>query len=80
VALMDRTPVSSSAIKSVGHDPNTNELEIEFHSGRIHSYANVSIDEHRALMDAPSLGKHFGKHLRGRHHVRVDGTQNDPRA
>lgn len=77
---MTRTPVTSSAIASVGHDPATNTLEIEFRGGAVHQYPNVTADEHAALVGAPSLGKHFSTHLRGRDHVRVGGVRNGPRA
>lgn len=30
---MNRTPVSSSNLKSVGYDQSSNTLEIEFHGG-----------------------------------------------
>lgn len=59
---MVRQPVSSTAVMSVGHDPATNTLEVEFRSGAVHQYEGVSAEEHAALL----------KHFRKRDHVRVN--------
>ena len=64
---MNRTPVTSSAIVSVGHDPATNTLEIEFKGGRGYQYADVPVEKHLALMGAESIGKHFAGHIQGLH-------------
>jgi len=64
---MDRKDVSSSTIKSIGHDPSTNMLEIEFHSGKVYSYSDVSPEKHAELVNAKSIGQHFGKHIRSQH-------------
>jgi KTSC domain len=60
------TAVKSSAIASIGHDPVTNTLRVEFSSGHSYDYPDVSAEEHAALMKAESTGKHFHKHFRGR--------------
>jgi len=56
---MERLPVQSSNIASVGHDPHRNALEIEFRNGRIYEYGDVNHDEFNALMSARSIGSHF---------------------
>jgi KTSC domain len=33
---MERQPVSSSNLKSVGYDPRSRTLEIEFHNGGVY--------------------------------------------
>jgi hypothetical protein len=38
---MDRTPVSSSNLSSVGYDPDEQILEIEFNGGRVYQYYDV---------------------------------------
>lgn len=63
---MTRTPVSSSSIKSLGHDPATNTLEIEFNSGRVYQHAGVTAQQHAALLAAPSIGKHYNATVRGK--------------
>jgi lysyl-tRNA synthetase class 2 len=61
-----REPLSSSAIESVGFDPATNELEIEFRSGSVHRYA-VPRRIHRELIGAESPGRYFAQHIRPRY-------------
>jgi hypothetical protein len=60
---MTRTPVQSSNIVSVGYNPDTAELEIEFSSG-VYRYAGVPADQHQQFMAAQSLGRHFAAHIK----------------
>lgn len=60
---MNRTPVSSSNIKSVGFDKGT--LQVEFSNGRIYNYTGPKVAEHHAaLMKAESKGRYFTQHIR----------------
>ena len=61
---MKRAPVSSSNLCSVGYDPASKTLEIEFHSGGIYQYTGVAETSYRQLMAAPSLGKFFHAHIK----------------
>lgn len=61
---MTRTPVTSSQLKSVGHDPATNKMHVEFKNGTVYEYADVSAADHQALVSAPSVGQHFNKHVK----------------
>ncbi len=61
---MQRVPVSSSNLRSIGYDPITYTLEIEFHSGGIYQYTNVPQTIYQQLMAAPSLGKYFHANIR----------------
>lgn len=63
---MDRTPVTSSAIKSVGHDPDTNTLEVEFHNGTIEQHADRTAEHFSAFVGAESIGKHYHQEYRGK--------------
>jgi hypothetical protein len=54
----------STAIAAIGHDPESNTLHVEFHSGRTYAYPEVSADAHSRFMDAESKGAHFVKHIR----------------
>ena len=56
---MQRQTVDSSVILSVGYDPSTETLEIEFHHGGIYIYANVPSSVFEALLAAPSKGLFF---------------------
>ncbi len=62
---MQRTPVSSSNLRSVGYDPASQTLEIEFQNGRIYQYFNVPQSVYDALMAAESHGRYFLAHIRG---------------
>lgn len=62
---MTRTPVKSSNIISIGHNPESKRLHIEFANG-VYEYDGVSAEQHRALMEAPSHGKHFHQFIKGR--------------
>lgn len=59
---MQRTPVSSSNIASIGYESRT--LEIEFHSGGIYQYDGVPESIHRGIMSAPSHGQYFHQHIK----------------
>jgi hypothetical protein len=61
---MERLPVKSSNIRSVGHDPQKNLMEVEFGNGRIYEYSDVNADEVAALLRAPSIGSHFASILK----------------
>ncbi len=69
---IERKPVQSSTIKSIGHDPTTNTLHVEFHNGGIYHYHGVPASAHVGLMDAKSIGAHFMKHIRDHYkHTKV---------
>lgn len=61
---MDRKPVKSSNIASIGYHPATKTLEIEFKNGSVFQYNNIEQSHHAALMTADSPGGHFAKHIR----------------
>jgi hypothetical protein len=61
--IMQRQPVNSSSLASVGFDPATNELEIEFREGGVYRYA-VPRRVHQELMAADSLGAYFARRIR----------------
>jgi len=64
---MHRQPVRSSNIKSVGYDPATQTMEVEFVSGGVHQYAGVPAAKHEAMLKAPSIGKYFHREVRRSH-------------
>ena len=61
---MERNPVSSTSIHSVGYDPQEKILEIEFKSGEIYQYEGVPLDVYTALLEADSHGKYFLSQIR----------------
>ncbi|ELZ06184.1 hypothetical protein C482_00140 [Natrialba chahannaoensis JCM 10990] len=63
---MDRTPVSSSNLRSVGYDPESQTLEIAFNSGGVYQYYDVPESVYRGLMNAASHGKYHARHIKDR--------------
>jgi KTSC domain len=61
---MERTPVSSSSLASVGYAEETQTLEVEFKRGTVYQYFGVPRALHRALLDAPSVGQFFNANIR----------------
>lgn len=53
---MNRTPVSSSNVASIGYDENTMTLEIEFNDGSVYQYFEVPYTLYQGLMQAGSIG------------------------
>jgi len=56
---MERVPVESSNIKSVGYDDINRVLEVEFHHGGIYHYVDVPGALFKEFLKAPSKGKFF---------------------
>ena len=61
---MNRDPVASSNIVSVGYDEPSQTLEVEFMSGMIYQYYNVSSALYEELMRAPSKGQFINFNIR----------------
>lgn len=62
---MERTPVSSTQISSVGYDKTTQTLEVEFARGGVYQYFDVSEGIYESLLHADSIGRHFHAQIRG---------------
>jgi hypothetical protein len=59
---MNRTKVDSEQIKSIGFDPNTGVLEIEFPKGSVYQYEGEKVAQHYTdLMAAHAAGESVGK-------------------
>ena len=61
---MDRIPVVSSNVKSVGYDPAESVLEVEFNSGALYQYYDVPEEVYNDFMVAASKGKFLWNHIR----------------
>jgi hypothetical protein len=61
---MERSPVTSSSLRSVGYDPLTETLEIELQSGAVYQYSAVPQAVFTQLMSASSIGSYFHAHIR----------------
>lgn len=60
---MDREPVASSNIVSIGYDAGTETLEVEFKDG-LYQYYNVPQAVYEAFMQAPSKGAFLHANIR----------------
>ena len=62
---MDRTSVRSSNIHSIGYDPESSTLEVEFNTGSIYQYSNLPESEYEGLMNAVSKGRYLNRNIKG---------------
>lgn len=68
---IEMTPVTSSSIAAIGHDPLTNTLAVKFHGGKTYHYSNVKPEDAAALMASKSIGSHFGQNIRNKYNSRL---------
>jgi hypothetical protein len=61
---MERQPVDSSSIASVGYSPDSETLEIEFKNQTIYEYYNVPQVIYDQLMETASVGAYFSASIR----------------
>ena len=61
---MNRDPVNSSAILSVGYDAHGMILEIEITGGAIYQYFDVPEGVFREFMGAESLGRYYNANIK----------------
>ena len=61
---MNRIPVKSSNLRSVGYDSASQNLEIEFLNSGIYQYSNVPNRVYEDLMSAPSHGQYFDANIK----------------
>jgi hypothetical protein len=61
---MHRTRVKSSSVNSIGYDPATRVLELEFRPHRVYRYFDVPDDVYEGLLHAPSIGQFVNYNIR----------------
>jgi hypothetical protein len=61
---MNRHPVSSSDIASIGYDSTSSQLEIEFRKGGVYMYMNVQEAVYSQLMNSASKGSFFHQFIK----------------
>jgi hypothetical protein len=61
---MDRQPVTSSNLASIGYDPATETLEVEFKNGLVYQYYNVPQIIFDQLHQAASVGTFFNANIK----------------
>ncbi|GAA4178541.1 KTSC domain-containing protein [Sphingobacterium ginsenosidimutans] len=62
---MNRQPVTSSNIASIGYDANSQTLEIEFLNGGIYQYFDIPQHIYDGLMSADSHGQYLAQNVKG---------------
>jgi len=63
---LERQPVKSRILRSVGYDDSTKILEIEFHTGLVYRYSGVPSKVYKDLMHSDEIGKYFSEKVRPR--------------
>ena len=61
---MNRTPVSSSNVGSVGYEAGSMTLEVEYLSGSVYQYFDVPEYEYDGLMSAESVGRYVNQNIK----------------
>ena len=61
---MDRQPVESSNIASVGYEADSMTLEVEFLSGAVYQYQGVPEYAFQEFLGSPSKGAYFSEFIR----------------
>lgn len=62
---MNRIPVISSNVKSIGFEDGV--LEVEFHHGNVYQYMGVPEHVYNDFMNSDSKGRFVHKHLKDRY-------------
>ncbi|MBM3208711.1 KTSC domain-containing protein [Candidatus Shapirobacteria bacterium] len=61
---MHRIPVTSSNIRSIGYDPESQILKVEFNSGEVYQYFDVPEHLYQELMKASSPGRFLNDYIK----------------
>src|SRR5574338_19586 len=78
---MQRIPVESSDIVSIGYDPKAQVLEIEFKEDRIYQYFDVEQRIYDLFMATDSFGEYFYAHINKHYrYKRIDGAPETPQS
>ena len=64
---MERQPVESKMLASIGYDAETSTLEVEFNSGAIWQYFDVPESVWNEFESSESKGKYFLGEIRGQY-------------
>lgn len=65
ISRIERRPVASSALASIGYSKRLRALEIEFRNGAIYRYINIPPEIYRDLMSASSKAQFYDDNIRG---------------
>lgn len=62
---MQREPVDSSNIDSIGYDAGERILEVEFRNGGVYRYLDVPEEIYTALNESASVGSFLFREIKG---------------
>jgi hypothetical protein len=65
-----RWPIESSAVRTMGYDPESSTLEVEFSSGDVYRYYSVAPADVEALILADSKGTFINQVIKPRYRFR----------
>ena len=65
---MERQPVKSRILRSVGYDGTAKSLEIEFQNNLIYQFTDVPPKVFKDLMSSDTIGKYFTDKVRTKFH------------
>jgi hypothetical protein len=64
---MERYNVASSNIRSIGYDPQTQTLEVEFLNGTVYQYFGVPQNIYDQMMREQSKGRFLNTYIRNQY-------------
>ena len=64
---MNRTPVNSSNVASVGYEAESSTLEVEFTNGNLYQYFDVPAAVFESVMASPSIGTALNQAVKGQY-------------
>lgn len=67
---MQRLPVKSSNVISVGYDEAQEILEVEFKGGSVYQYFSVPIEVYTGMITASSVGSFLATEVKGSYEYR----------
>lgn len=71
-------PVTSSNIGALGFDPAAKKLYVQFKAGALWVYHDVEETAHQALVEAESIGSHFGRFIRSKYRAEMLPAEQQP--
>lgn len=74
VILLERQPVKSRILRSVGYDSSTKILEIEFQTKLVYQYLGVPPKTFADLMHSDEIGKYFSEKVRPKFQAKMVGA------
>lgn len=68
---IQRKPVESTAVASVGYNPASSTLEVEFQDGGVYQYDGVPAEAYEALLSAESVGAYLDSRIKPTYGARL---------